>query len=105
MGWLLALASFAFAVVSTLGAWTVVRRRKALFWTFLASAALLTIGGVAAAYRLPETWLVLAAGSLTSSFASYWNARTVFGSVVARNHLARAAAGVALVLVAAWRFA
>ncbi len=105
MGWLLAIASFGYAVASTFGAWTVVRRRRALFWTFMASAALLTVGGVAAAYRLPETWMLLAAGALAGSGASLWNARRVLGRVVARNHLARALAGAALAILAAWRFA
>jgi|SRR6056297_1130051 len=101
MGWLILIASLGYAVVSTFGAWTVVRRRRALAFAFMASAALLTVGGVAAAYRLPETWILLAAGSATASAASLWNARRVLGRVVVRNHLARAGLGLALTVLAA----
>ena len=104
MGWVLLLASLGYAVVSTFGAWTVVRRRRGLAFTFLASAALLTVGGVAAAYRLPESAWLLAAGAAIASFASIWNARRVLGRIVVRNHLARAAYGVALVVAAVVAF-
>ncbi|MDZ7707203.1 MAG: hypothetical protein U5J97_04770 [Trueperaceae bacterium] len=101
MGWLLLITSLAYAVVSTFGAWTVARRRRALAFTFMASAALLTVGGVAAAYRVHESWVLLAAGSVIASAASLWTARRVLGRVVARNHLARAVLGVALTGIAA----
>jgi hypothetical protein len=104
VAWLLALASFGYAVASTFGAWTVVHRHRGLAFTFLGAAALLTVGGVAAAYRVPESWMLLAAGAATASFASLWNARRVLGRVVVRNHLARALAGAALAALAAWRF-
>src|SRR6056297_2421680 len=104
MGWLILIASLGYAVVSTFGAWTVVRRRRGLAFTFLFSAALLTVGGVAAAYRLPESAWLLAAGAAIASFASFWNARRVLGRIVVRNHLARAAYGVALAVAAVVAF-
>lgn len=100
MGWLLLVASAVYAAVSTFGAWTVVRRRRALAFTFLASAALLMVGGVAAAYRLVESSALLAAGAAIGSAASLWNARQVLRRVVVRNHLARALAGAALIAAA-----
>lgn len=100
MGWLLLIASLAYAVVSTFGAWTVARRRRALAFAFMASAALLTVGGVAAVYRVQESWILLAAGSVVASAASLWNARRVLNRVVVRNHLARAGLGVALTVLA-----
>lgn len=104
MGWLLLLASLAYAVVSTFGAWTVVRRRRGLAFTFLASAAALTVGGVAAAYRVPESAWILAGGAGLASFASIWNARSVLQNVVVRNHVARGLFGAALVAVALLAF-
>lgn len=104
MGWLLLLASLGYAIVSTFGAWTVVRRRRALAFAFLASAALLTVGGVAAAYRLPESAWLIGAGALAASAASLWNARRVLQRVVVRNHVARLAVGALLTLAAVWAF-
>lgn len=93
-------ASFAYAVVDVFGAWTVVRRRPRLSFLFMASAATLTVGGVAAYYRLPETWAFLAAGAGASSLASWLNARLILGRVVARNHAGRALVGIVLVVLA-----
>jgi hypothetical protein len=104
VSWLLALASFGYAVASTFGAWTVVHRHRGLAFTFLGAAAILTVGGVVVAYRMPESWMFLAAGSAAGSFASLWNARRVLRRVVVRNHVARALGGLALTLLAAWRF-
>ena len=91
-------AAFAYAVVDVFGAWTVVRRRPRLSFLFMVAAAVLTVGGVAAAYRLIESWMFVAAGAVASSLASYLNARLILGRVVVVNHLVRAAVGVALVV-------
>lgn len=104
MGWLILLASIGYAVTSTFGAWTVVRLRRALAFTFLAAAALLTVGGVAAAYRLPESAWLIGTGSALASAASLWNAARVLQRTVVRNHLARALAGLILTIVAALAF-
>lgn len=96
------LAAFGYAVSGAFGAWTVVRRRPRLSFLFMTAASVLTVGGVAAAYRLPETWWLLAFGALGSSLASYLNARLVLGRVVVRNHAARAVAGGVLAVLAAW---
>lgn len=101
MPWLLLLTAIAYSVVSTFGAWSVARRRRGLAFTFLASAALLMVGGVAAAYRLPESVWILAVGAALASLASLWNAQRVLHQVIIVRHLARAAAGAALVAVAA----
>lgn len=95
-------AAFGYAVMGAFGAWTVVRRRPRLAFLFMTAASILTVGGVAAAYRLPESWWLLALGAVGSSLASYLNARLVLGRVLARNHVGRALAGLLLVLVAAW---
>lgn len=94
-------AAFAYAVVDVFGAWTVVRRLPRLSFLFMTAAAVLTVGGVAAAYGVPETWYFFAAGATASSVASYLNARLVLARVVVVNHAARLAAGIALTL-AAW---
>jgi hypothetical protein len=104
VGWLILVATFGYAVTSTFGAWTVVRRRRALAFTFLAAAAVLTVGGVAAAYRLPESAWLIGAGSALASGASLWNAVRVLRRVVLGNHLARGVAGVVLTVVAALAF-
>lgn len=98
MGWLLLLASIGYSAVSTFGAWSVARRRRGLAFTFLGSAGLLIVGGVAAVYRLPESVYLLGAGSVLASFASIWNARRVLQQVIVLNHVGRALYGVALVL-------
>ncbi len=104
MGWLILVATIGYAVTATFGAWTVVRRRRALAFAFLGAAALLTVGGVAAGYRLPESAWLIGAGSALASAASLWNALQVLQRVVPRNHLARGAAGLALTIVAALAF-
>lgn len=104
MPWILVSVAFAYAFVDVFGAWTVVRRRPRLSFLFMTAAAILTVGGVAAAYRVPECWALLAGGAAASSLASYLNARFVLGRVVPRNHLVRAAVGAALALAAAWWF-
>jgi hypothetical protein len=104
VGWLILVPAIGYAVVSVFGAWSVVRRRRALAFTFMASAALLTVGGVAAAYRLPESAWLIGAGAATASGASLWNALRVLPRVVARNHVARAVAGLVLTLAAALAF-
>lgn len=102
MAWLLMAASFGYAVVDVFGAWTVVRRRPRLSFLFMVAAATLTVGGVAAFYRLPDTWAFLAFGSVASSLASWINARLVLGRVIPPNHAFRAAYGAALTASAAW---
>lgn len=104
MGWVLMAASFAYAFTDVFGAWTVVRRKPRLSFLFMLAAATLTVGGVAAFYRLPETWAFLAAGSAASSLASWLNARMILGRTVVPNHLARAAVGLALVVLAVRAF-
>ena len=104
MGWLILVAAIGYAVTSTFGAWTVVRRRRALAFAFLAAAALLTVGGVAAAYRLPESAWLIGAGAALASGASLWNAVRVLHRVVPRNHLSRGVAGLILTIVAALAF-
>lgn len=97
---LVVVSSLAYAVVNAVGAWAVVRRKRWVAMLFLLAAAVLTVAGVVVAYRLPEgAWLVLA-GGLLASVASYANARVVIGRVVPRFHLARLAAGLALVALA-----
>ena len=101
MHWVLTAAAFGYAVVDVFGAWTVVRRRPRLSFLFMVAAAVLTVGGVGAVYRVPETWIFFAAGAGASSIASYLNARLILARVTIINHLARLVAGVALA-AAAW---
>lgn len=86
-----------YAGVMTFGAWTLIRRRRWLAFGHLAAAGLLIVGGVVAAYGIRVSALWLAAGSLMASLVSYGTARQMARRVVPRNHLARAALGLALV--------
>ncbi len=101
MTFVVAAFAVAYAGVSTFGAWTLVRRARALAWAHLAAAALLMVGAVAVAYGLPLGVAGLAAGAGLASVVSWWTARSLAPRVVVRNHVARAAFGVAL-LVGAW---
>lgn len=105
MSWLLMAASFAYAFVDVFGAWTVVRRKPRLSFLFMTAAAILAVGGVAAFYRLPETWTFLAVGAAASSVASWLNARLILGRTVASHHVGRAAVGALMAALAAWAFA
>ena len=97
-----ALLAFGYAVASTFGAWSVVRRRKRLAAAFMASAALLTVSGVAALYRLSDTWWLLATGSTLASLAGVANAAFVLRRVQPAVHVARALFGAGVVAAAWW---
>ena len=101
VGWTLAIAAFVYAVIDVFGAWTVVRRRPRLSFLFMTAAAILTVGGVAAAHGVPETWTFFAVGAAASSLASLLNARWILDRVVIVNHVGRLFAGITLVGVAA----
>ena len=97
---LAALVALGYAVVNAFGAWSVVRRRSAIAALFLAAAASLTIGAVAAGFGSAAATPFVAVGAVAASAASWWNARSVLRRVVAQRHLVRASAGVLATLLA-----
>ncbi len=102
VGVLALVAAVGYAGVNAFGAWAVVRRRSRVAAAFLVAAALLMVGAVALGFDEPSATAFVAAGAALASFASWWNARSVLRRLVPRRHLARAIAGVALVLLTLW---
>jgi drug/metabolite transporter superfamily protein YnfA len=88
-----------YAVVSTFGAWTVARRKPRLTFLFMTAASLLMVAGVMVFYRVEGSYVVMAAGAVTASLASYWNARAVLGTFIPINHAVRLVLGALLVTV------
>ncbi len=101
MSWVVAALAIGYAVTATFGAWTVVRRKPRLAAGFMIAAASLTVGGVGAVHGLHESPWIVATGAALASVVSYAYARIVLRSVVAANHLGRAAFGAVLTL-ATW---
>ncbi len=96
------LVGLAYAVVNLFGAWSVVRIRSRVAAAFLLAAALLTVAAVAVAYRSPAAVACAAAGVLTASLASWWNAAVVLRRVVPRRHLLRAGVGLTVLALIYW---
>ena len=97
MSLLVFITAAVYAVVSTFGAWTVARRQPRLTFLFMTSASLLMIAGVMAFYGAEGTYVVMAAGAVSASIASYWNARLVYATVIPINHAARLLLGALLI--------
>ena len=95
-------AALGYAAVNAFGAWAVVRRRSRVAAAFLVAAALLTVGAVALAFASPSAALLVPAGALLASLASWWNARLVLRRFVPRRHALRALAGAAIAALAVW---
>lgn len=102
IGVLALLAAVVYAAVNAFGAWAVVRRRSRVAAAFLVAAALLTVGAVALAFGSPSAAVLVPAGALLASLASWWNARIVLRRFVPRRHALRAVAGVIIAALAMW---
>lgn len=96
---LLCLLALIAGTVNVFGAWAVTRRRPVVARLFMLAAAILTVAGIAYAFRFEGAWWILLTGSALTVVASYLNARLVIGTVSWPNHLVRAAVMVALVLL------
>jgi len=96
---LVCLLALAGGAVNVFGAWAVSRRRAVVARLFMLAAAVLTVAGVAYAFSFEGAWWILLAGCVLTVIASFLNARLVIGTVVWPNHLARAAAMAALVVL------
>jgi hypothetical protein len=96
------LVAFGGVAVNAFGAWAVSRRRPMVARLFLLAAMVLTVAGVAYAYRSPGAWWILLSGAVLAFGASFLHARLVLGKVVWANHVARGLA-FAAALVLAWR--
>ena len=95
-------AATVYAAVNAFGAWSVVRRRSRVAAAFLIAAALLTVGAVALAFDSPSAAVLVSAGALLASLASWWNARIVLRRMVPRRHAVRAVAGACVAALAVW---
>lgn len=96
---LLCLLALIAGTVNVFGAWAVSRRRPVVARVFMLAATVLTVAGIAYAFRFQGAWWILLTGSVLTVVASYLNARLVIGTVSWPNHLARGAAMLALVLL------
>lgn len=96
------LVAFGGVAVNAFGAWAVSRRRPMVARLFLLAAMVLTVAGVAYAYRSPGAWWILFGGALLAFVASFLHARLVLGHVAWANHAARGLAFAATLLLA-WR--
>lgn len=91
----------AYALVNAFGAWMVVRRKPWIAALFMLAASLLTVSFSALLFRFDDARLILLGGLVLASVASFLNAHIILGSVVWRFHVARAAVGAAIYLLAA----
>jgi len=96
---LLCLLALIAGTVNVFGAWAVSRRRPVVARLFMLAAAVLTVAGVAYAFKFAGAWWILLTGSALTVVASFLNARLVIGTVKWPNHLLRVAAMVGLVLL------
>ena len=96
---LVSVLALAVGAVNVFGAWAVSRRRAVVARLFMLAAAVLTVAGVAYAFSFTGAWWILIVGCALTVTASVLNARLVLGSVAWPNHLARAAAMAALIVL------
>ena len=97
-----ALAILTYVLVNGFGAWMVLRRKPWLASLFMLAAGLLAVALSSLVFSLEYTRFILGAGLILASVASFLNAHLILGNVVWRFHLVRAAAGLAIYLVAVY---
>ena len=88
-----------YAVVNAFGAWLVSRRKPWVARLFMLCAVVLTVAAAAFISTIPYARPLLAVGLVGASVTSYLNAAVVIGKVVARNHIVRAVAALAIYAV------